>query len=165
MTATPSPIPPPAPSPPPPDRDAEHLRLLAIFHYVVGGLSIVLAFCPSIYLVMGLAMLFAGDEFKDANTGEPMPREAQLAFGFVLTLLPLIFMIAGWTLGGLLIAAGRFLQEQRRWLFCMIVAAASCLFMPLGTVLGVFTIIVLNRDTVRARFNHAATPATAPQGR
>ena len=33
-------------------------------------------------------------------------------------------------------------------------AGVECLFMPVGTVLGVFTIIVLVRDSVKAIFNH-----------
>jgi len=32
------------------------------------------------------------------------------------------------------------------------VAAVECIFMPFGTVLGVFTIIVLNRPSIKALF-------------
>jgi hypothetical protein len=35
----------------------------------------------------------------------------------------------------------------------MVIAALLCMFMPFGTVLGVFTIIVLVRDSVKALFN------------
>ena len=48
--------------------------------------------------------------------------------------------------------AGRSLARHRRYTFCLVVAAILCLFVPFGTLLGVFTIIVLVRSTVRARF-------------
>ena len=38
-------------------------------------------------------------------------------------------------------------------------AATMCLFMPFGTVLGVFTIIVLMRPSVKPLFDQAAGPA------
>jgi hypothetical protein len=36
-------------------------------------------------------------------------------------------------------------------------AGIECIFMPVGTVLGVFTIIVLMRDSVKELFGHRAT--------
>ena len=40
------------------NQDEEHLRLLSIFHYVVGGLTALFACIPIIHLVVGLAILF-----------------------------------------------------------------------------------------------------------
>jgi hypothetical protein len=37
-------------------------------------------------------------------------------------------------------------------LYCLVVAGIECIFMPFGTVLGVFTIIVLMRPSVRNLF-------------
>ena len=36
--------------------------------------------------------------------------------------------------------------------FSLVIAALCCLNMPLGTVLGVFTFIVLTRDSVKAQY-------------
>ena len=41
---------------------------------------------------------------------------------------------------------------QRRYLLCMIVAGLACLFTPIGTILGVFTLVVLLRPQVKAAF-------------
>jgi hypothetical protein len=46
------------------------------------------------------------------------------------------------------ILSGRFIAKRRRKLFSLIVAGLSCLSFPLGTALGVFTFIVLLRDTI-----------------
>lgn len=121
-----------------------------------------MAFCPSLHLAIGLFVLFGDAEHFD---GEPVSAEDRLIFGLMFTIMPLVFMILGWMLGGIQIAAGRCLHRQRRWMFCMVAAALACLFVPLGTVLGVFTIIVLNRETVRTRFGRAATASITPAPR
>jgi hypothetical protein len=61
-------------------------------------------------------------------------------------------MLFCWVLAGCLIAAGRFLQLRRNYIFCMVAAGFACLQVPLGTVLGVFTIIVLQRPEVKRMF-------------
>jgi hypothetical protein len=37
-------------------------------------------------------------------------------------------------------------------MFCQIAAGFTCLSIPLGTILGAFTFMVLNRDRVRQEF-------------
>ena len=60
-----------------------------------------------------------------------------------------------------LFLAARFLAQRRRHTFCVVVAAISCTFTPVGTVLGVFTLIVLFRPSVRLLFGLEAPPAAA----
>ena len=48
--------------------------------------------------------------------------------------------------------AGRFLATRKHYMFCLVMAAIECLFTPFGTVLGVFTIVVLMRDSVKQSF-------------
>ena len=52
-------------------------------------------------------------------------------------------------------------REDYRQTFCVVVAAISCCFTPLGTVLGVFTLIVLFRPSVKALFGLDAPSAAA----
>jgi hypothetical protein len=54
--------------------------------------------------------------------------------------------------------AGRFLARRRHHTFCMVIAAVACTFMPLGTVLGVFSLIVLSRESVRESFAPGPPP-------
>ena len=63
------------------------------------------------------------------------------------------WMVVGWTLAVCLVVAARSLNQRKRYLFCLVIAgitAAVC--MPFGTVLGVFTIIVLLRPSVKEAF-------------
>ncbi|MHC4130571.1 MAG: hypothetical protein ACYSSP_09915 [Planctomycetota bacterium] len=128
-------------------QDEDHLNLLSIFHYVVGGLAALFAFFPIIHLVIGLFVLLGG--FEEANGDDEFPARV---FGIIFVVFPLIFMVLGWTFAGLLIAAGRQLSKRKCYKFCLVIAGIECIFMPFGTVLGVFTIIVLSRPTVKALF-------------
>lgn len=133
--------------------DQEQLQLLSIFHYVVGGLMALVACIPFIHFFVGLAMV-AGWLRK------PEPDVAPL--GIVLMVIAGLFILCGWALAVLMIVAGRFLARRRHRTFCIVVAAIACLFMPFGTILGVFTIVVLMRDSVQALFEAGAQPATSP---
>jgi hypothetical protein len=62
-------------------------------------------------------------------------------------------MFSMWTCGALFAWAGRRLGQRRSYTFCFIVACILCLFMPLGTVLGVFTILLLVQPRVKATFD------------
>jgi hypothetical protein len=66
----------------------------------------------------------------------------------------------GWLLGGLTIYAGLCIARRRAPVFCQVIAGLNCLHMPLGTALGVFTLIVLNRPSVKALF--AGIPVALP---
>jgi hypothetical protein len=73
-------------------------------------------------------------------------------FGWIFIVVAAAMMLFYWALAVLLfVAAGR-LRERRGHTFCLVVAGLSCLFQPLGMVLGVFTFIVLLRPSVREAF-------------
>src|SRR5688572_24529722 len=130
--------------------DLEHLRLLSIFHYVVGGFAAMFALFPVFHLAIGIGMV-AG-RFPDPTE----QRDMQL-FGWLFVAMAAMWMLAAATYAVCLVLAGRFLARQAHYTFCFIMAALSCAFMPFGTVLGVFTIVVLVRPGVRQRFE--AVPA------
>ena len=51
-----------------------------------------------------------------------------------------------------LAVAGRSLQQHRRHAFCFVIVCLSCLLAPLGTALGVCSILVLSRPRVKDLF-------------
>jgi len=130
--------------PVPPNQDEEHLRALAIIHYVFGGLTALFACIPFIHLGIGVFMLVKPEAFKPRPPPELLP---WLFIGLATALI-----LAGWTLALLFVLAGRNLSRRRRHQFCQIVAGLGCVLIPHGTVLGVFTLIVLSRPSVKALF-------------
>jgi hypothetical protein len=80
--------------------------------------------------------------------GDPPPE-----FGIFLMAMGGGAILIGWSFAACLIVAGRSLSERKRYLFCLIVAGLTCVLCnPLGTVLGVFTIVVLMRPSVKEMF-------------
>jgi hypothetical protein len=132
-------------------QDEEHLRLLSIFHYVVAGIAALFSLFPIIHLVIGLALVFAPHKFD--GKGEPPP----VWFGWIFVIFALVFMTLGFTFTGFVLAAGRFLAKRKYYLFCLVMAGVECMFMPFGTVLGVFTIVVLMKDSVKQLFMNQAS--------
>jgi len=127
-------------------QDEEHLRLLSIFHYAVGGLAALFGCFPIIHLGLGIALVFDPQVFGPAKKPPP-------AFiGWLFIVVAGTLMLAGWTLAVLIAWAGRCLQRRRHYQFCFVMACVACLFMPFGTVLGVFTILVLSRPAVKKLF-------------
>ena len=128
------------------NQDLEHLKLLSIFHYVAAAMTALVACIPFLHFFMGLAL--ATGAFGDADP-ETRP------IGFVIMLVALGFIFLGWTLAALMAFAGRSLAKRKRYTFCLVMGGVECIFMPVGTVLGVFTIIVLVRDSVKEIFSSA----------
>jgi hypothetical protein len=124
-------------------QDEEHLDLLGIFHYVVGGVTAMFACIPFIHVGIGIAMLYG--KFDGPN-----PPPALIAWIFIV--MGSFFILCGWIIAAFMILAGRRLRQRRSRRFCFIVACVECLLMPFGTVLGVFTIIVLNKAPVQQLF-------------
>ena len=124
-------------------QDEQHLDLLAIFHYVVGGLTAVFSCMFLFHVGMGIAMLNGAFDGKN-----PPPK----FFAWLFILVGSVFIVAGWTLAAFMIAAGRRLKRRASHTFCLVVAGLECLLMPFGTVLGVFTLVVLMKEPVKQLF-------------
>jgi hypothetical protein len=138
--------------------DTGHLRLLSIFHYIVGGLALLFACFPLIHVTIGSILIFAAAH-AHSPSGEAPPEIVGwifLFFGLALFALGLAFGIA-------LLWSGRCLALRKQYWFSFVMACIQCLFFPFGTGLGVCTLIVLSRDSVKALFfpNSVAPPMPA----
>jgi len=125
--------------------DREHLRLLAIFHFVVAGLAVAgIGFLFLHYSLM--SAVFNNPQMWQGkpNQPPPLPKEffALFKWFYVIGGISLILAAVGNVLSGL------FIQARKHRVFSIVVAAMDCLQIPFGTVLGVFTIIVLVRESV-----------------
>jgi len=128
------------------------LDLLAVFHYVVGGMMILFSSLLLIHLAMGVAILTGGFEGADA------PPEFM---GWIFVVLPGLAILFAWTLAGFVITSGRRLKRRTNLEFCMIVAGIECVFMPLGTALGIFTLLILSKQQVKELFEAGTNPCHA----
>jgi hypothetical protein len=135
------------------NQEAEHLRLLSIFHYIVGGLLAFFACLPVIHLILGLVLVLKPQLLFGPGNNQPPP-----FIGWFFVIFASAFIVLGWTLAIMMVWAGRCLSRRLHHSFCFGMACLGCLFMPFGTVLGVFTIIVLMRPSVKALFGQSIVP-------
>jgi hypothetical protein len=143
------------------NEDLQYLKLLSIFHYVVGGIAAVLAFIPIIYIVFGILAICSPGPFE--SEGETIT----VFMGWIFIITGTVFVVLGWAFAVCIICAGRYLARQVHYMFCMVMSAIECIFMPFGTVLGVFTIVVLAKPSVKEMFEQTAVSkptGTPPDG-
>ena len=129
------------------NEDLSHLKILSICFYVKAGLTAITALFFSIYIILGVVVMTADDIPRRAN--EPPPE----LFGGIFVGVGIVLMLIFFALAFLAFWAGRSLSKHKNYTFCMVIGGLVCLSMPLGTILGIFTIIVLARDSVKALFN------------
>jgi hypothetical protein len=136
--------------------DVQHLRLLVIGHYIGAAITALFACFPLIHFTIGLFFLLHPPQLPE---GEQFPSEM---VGLIFALMGGAFVLVGWTLAACIFAAGRSIAARKRHTFCIVVAGINCAFFPLGTLLGVFTILVLLRPSVKAMFSQQTAPETLP---
>ncbi len=125
-------------------QDEKTLDLLSTLHYVLGVLTALFACIPFIHFFIGIAMLGG-----TLGNGPIAPRAVALAF----IILSLMIILGGWVLAILMIITGKYLKSRSHYNFCIVISFIECVLVPLGTILGVFTIINLNKESVKELFN------------
>jgi hypothetical protein len=138
--------------------DAEHLKLLAIFHFVLAGLAFLgIGFLVLHYALMS-QLMFHPERWQGQRGGPP----PQMFFAFFrwFYLIFGVMLVVGSVCN---LLSGIWIRAARNRIFSVVVAAVNCTQIPFGTVLGVFTIIVLSRDSVRELYD-AQPSGGAPVG-
>ena len=126
---------------PPKRNDAKHLRVLSIFHFIAAGLSL-----------LGLGFIFLHYSIMCLIIKGPIANEPGIEdFRALFPIFKFFYIFSGVALviigiGNLL--SGIFLRQQKHRIFTLIVAGLNCFNIPAGTVLAVFTFIILLRSSV-----------------
>jgi hypothetical protein len=130
------------------DIDANHLKLLSIFHFVGAGLAVLgIGFLFMHYTI--LSTVFSNPKFFQNQNQGPPPAE-------IFAMLKWLYLGLGlWFFSSLVLnlISAFFIRARKNRTFSLVVAAINCLHIPLGTVLGVFTSIVLIRHSVSELYN------------
>jgi len=132
--------------------DQEHLRLLALFHYIAGGLTIAFSSLFIVHTLLFAVVASHPDWIADMRLQQaalPFNLMRMMAFvmGSVVTL--------GVAFGIAQILSGRFIARRRYRGISLAVAIANLVLIPYGTLLGVFTLVVLARESVRELYPQA----------
>lgn len=134
-----------------PARDLRNLRALAIGHYVVGFIAIVMSLI-SLIRVEVMKALLADPGFMPlirkypGAEGSPVSPEMMQRF---LGAFLIGIAIYGILRGLLTIISGHRIASRRNRAFSLVMGAVNCPSLFLGTILGVLTLLILSRDSVR----------------
>lgn len=124
--------------------DADHLKLVEIFHFVYAGMALAGVFFLLAHYAVFQAF-FSNPQLWESQNQTPPPAA-------VFAVLKWFYLIFGaWFVIGIMlnVISALCLRARKHRMFCMVVAGINCVRIPVGTVLGVFTIIVMARDSVR----------------
>lgn len=141
--------------------DAEHLRLLRLGYFVSAATAGLFAFFGLLYAAMGLVFGAMSRHFPHPS-GQPGPPPEIVSWIFGAIGLG-IMLIAG-TVAGLKLRVARCLRLRESHGFCVAIAVLSCLEIPYGTALGVFSFLVLTRPSVKEQFFRRAQSADQAKG-
>jgi hypothetical protein len=134
--------------------DEEHLRLLSLFHYIAGGItlffSLIILFEFLLLLVFWEGLMQQYDQHRFTSNHEL--DATFLTIFFYLLLFILLIVI---TFGILEILSARFIKLRKHRTFSFIIAILNLLSIPYGTILGIMTIIVLSRNSVKEIYSAA----------
>ena len=128
-----------------PTDDATHLRLLSVFHFVIAGLALFGIIFLIVHYAIFSAFISNPKLWTNQPSGGPSPAEFFKVFKWFYLVMGVWFAGSGI----LNVISGFCIRARRHRTFSMFVSGVNCLHLPMGTVLGVFTIIVLVRTSVR----------------
>jgi len=132
------------------NEDEQHLNVLAICHFVYAGLLGLAGMAGVVYVILGFA-IGAAVATSGASGGAGPAAAIGGLFAFIGGLVTLLL----WGKATCLIISAMGLRRHRRRTFSFVIACLSCAAVPLGTVLGIFTILVLSRPSVKAMYAYA----------
>jgi hypothetical protein len=133
-------------------QDDSNLNTLAICHFIYAGLLALGGLVGVIYVVIGVAIASAALSSSGATGGGAPPA----AIGGIFAMIGGIITLLIWTMAALVLHSGLSLKKRRRRTLSFVMACLCCVNIPLGTALGVFTIVVLSKPGVKAIYDRVA---------
>ncbi|MCU7844481.1 MAG: hypothetical protein KZQ93_11645 [Candidatus Thiodiazotropha sp. (ex Monitilora ramsayi)] len=130
--------------------DTEHLHLLTLFHYISGGLTLVMStlfFAQTAIFKFMLSHLVMP---QDANNIPP--EQFEMIFEGMIWMVG-IFATLGFIYGISEILSGRYIKSRKNKLFSILISIPRILLVPYGTILTICTLIVLDRPSVKCLYS------------
>jgi hypothetical protein len=125
-------------------KDEEHLRYLVIGNYVYAAFhAIALVAMIGVVLLVSGAFAFGQPPIKAEDL--PIAGAVGVFVAIVAISIPLISTVLQFLLA-------RFLEQRKHHTYCFVISILNCLSVPIGTILGVLTLVVMMRPTVQNLF-------------
>ena len=143
--------------------DREHLSALSIGHFILAGVALFSGIPALVWGVAGAKLLdemgtdlsVAMGDISGQSAADPFGGGADAMMQDVHQLL-IVAIVAGISIAVIsavhLSVVAVKIRQRQWWTFCYLTGWGECLMFPFGTILGIFTIIVLGRPSVKRLF-------------
>ena len=122
----------------------DHLAVLSIYYYIFGGIQIAFALLLSLpCIILGPPLI----QIWSVIGGADAPRRLPL-----LASVPAVLFGSLVLLGTVHVYSGLCIKRHEKRFFSLVLAGFDCLLVPLGTVLGIAALIILNRVSVKRMY-------------
>lgn len=133
--------------------DDEYLKLLSVGYWVSGGLNALFSLYFLFYVALGAVFVL--------TPTTPSESSPPAAIGWVFVIIGVVGFVLALVFAILKVGAGFWLRSRKHRVAVMVLGGISCLELPYGTLLGVFTFMTLGRPSVATLFD---APWVAPAG-
>ena len=132
----------------------QYLKLLAIFHYIHSGVAAVGILFYGLFqmVILGLASMITINAFHNYTF---LTATVLSTLGWTAALLLGLGFLVNISMVVALVFAGRFMQQRKHFMFCLVIAGIESVIFPVGTMLGIFTLITLTRPQIQSLFGIA----------
>jgi hypothetical protein len=130
--------------------DEEQLKLLSLGYVVSAGFAACFSLLGLVYVLMGVIMgtvLSRLPETPSRAGQQPPP-----FIGWIFACVGLVLFVCLIAMAAAKFRVAWCIKHRKSRTFCMVIAAIGCLEIPYGTLLGVFSFLVLGRDSVARLF-------------
>ena len=138
------------------EKDLEHLKLLGIFHYIWGALSLIGGlFLGAYFVVIGVVLMTSPSTTSttEESGSTSIAGGVMIGIGVIVFLIVVVYGVLT------LMAGGKYRKHQGGYWFCFILAIVTLILGGIpGIVLGIFSLIVLSRPSVKALFKGLSLP-------
>jgi hypothetical protein len=126
------------------NKDKQHLKTLSIFYFILAGFSAFGAVMSIVDIPLGLFFIFSAP---------PPPAGPPPALGYFFIGIGIFSLVLNGVYAFLLYLCGKSLRECKRRTLIFVMAILLCMGFP-AIILGIFTIVMLNRESVKELFAH-----------
>lgn len=126
--------------------ETDKLLIVSIFHYLLAGFQMLFCAVGLVYLFFGV-LIASGTLEPSKGAGAPPE-----AMGWIFGVLGVIFVIIFFTMSILTLVTGINISKRRNHIFCIVIDSILCLWVPFGTLVGVFGLVLLTRPEIAVKF-------------
>lgn len=126
--------------------EEHNLRIFKILYIIKGILILAFSLIPLFYIFLGVYIF---------NENDTTQENSQLG-GAIVMFIGIALFLFFLAMGILTLLAAKYLGEQRNYDFIFVIAIINCLTGILGIILGIFTILELNKAQVKRLFGKPA---------